>query len=332
MEKNPSFDDNGNLTALPPLPPPRWETVRHKRPWLNALLFLVTILTTMMMGASLLGYQIDAILRDYSLLLKGWQYSFAVLLILTCHEMGHYLAARWHKINVTLPFYIPLPIPYAFHFGTMGAFIRIKSPIPDRRALMDVAVGGPLAGFAVSLIFLAYGYLTLPGLNGIIAHVETIHPWDTSPGEDVATLILGKSLLFYFFNDLAGGGRLPMSEVYHFPFIFAGWVGLLVTAINLLPIGQLDGGHIMYALLGRRASLMSWTVFAGLAGLTIFLYLQRGPAGTIWLPWMIILSLIGFRHPPTHNDEIELTPDRRSLGWLCLFIFVISFIPLPIYF
>jgi membrane-associated protease RseP (regulator of RpoE activity) len=330
MDKEYYFDDNGNMFSPPA--PPKWETVNHKRVWLNILLFLATILTTMMMGASLIGYGIDVIFENPFQILHGWEYSFAVLFILTCHEFGHYFAARWHKLNVTLPFYIPLPIPGAFHFGTMGAFIRLKSPLPNRRALMDVAVAGPLAGFVVSLGFLFYGYATLPDLTGIIAHVETIHPWPTTAEEQAFALTLGESLLFSFFNNVMGGGILPMSEVYHFPFIFAGWVGLLVTALNLLPIGQLDGGHIVYALLGKRASIASRLAFLGLIGLSVFLLLDRGPLGTMWLPWLIILSLIGLRHPPTYNDMMELTPGRRFSGQVCILIFFICFTPLPIYF
>lgn len=330
MEKDQIFENNGNIHPRPPLP--RWENLHHKRPWLNILLFLATIVSTMMTGASLLGYDIIAIMEEPARLLAGWHYSFAVLLILTCHEFGHYFAARRHKLNVTLPFYIPLPIPYMFHFGTMGAFIRLKSPLPDRRALMDVAIAGPLAGFVASLVFLFYGYATLPDLSGIIAHVETIHPWAETAGEQEFVLTLGASLLFSFFNDVMGQGLIPMSEVYHFPFIFAGWVGLLVTAINLIPIGQLDGGHIVYALFGPRAGKVSRLAFGGLAGMTLLLFFERGSEGAMWLPWMIILSLIGLRHPPTYNDRLELTPRRRQLGWLGILIFALCFMPLPVHF
>ena len=330
MENNQVFDSNGNIQTQPPLP--RWENLQHRRVWLNILLFLTTIGSTMMIGASLLGYDMFAIIQEPARLLSGWQYSFAVLLILTCHEFGHYFAARWHKMNVTLPFYIPLPIPFMFHFGTMGAFIRLKSPLPDRCALMDVAVAGPLAGFVVSLGFLVYGYATLPDLSGIIAHVETVHPWAETGGEQGFVLTLGSSLLFSFFNDTMGQGLIPMSEVYHFPFIFAGWAGLLVTAINLIPIGQLDGGHIVYALFGREAGKVSRLAFWGLGGMTLFLFFERGSVGAMWVPWMIILSLIGLRHPPTYNDKVELNAGRRQLGWLCILIFILCFMPLPLHF
>lgn len=300
--------------------------VKQKTPrlWINALLFVLTILSTLAAGAMLIGKDI---LADVSLIGSGWRYSFAVLFILTSHEMGHYLAARWHKINVTLPYYIPIFIP-GFNLGTMGAFIKIRSPIPNRRALIDVGVAGPLAGFVVSLFFLAYGYYTLPPFEGIVAYVETIHPWQIS-GQGV-NLTLGKSLLFTIFNDWIGGGRLPMNEVYHFPYIFAGWIGLLVTAINLIPIGQLDGGHILYALVGRNARRIG--ILSFLALLLLNFYLIYEYFSLIWVLWIIlILVLIGFKHPPTLNDYMALTPARMYLGWLCMIIFVFCFIPMPIY-
>ena len=292
--------------------------------WLHGILFLLTIITTMMAGATLLGKDYFS---DLTLILHGWKYSFAVLTILTAHEFGHYIAARIHKIRATLPYYIPLPIP-GFHFGTLGAFIKIKSPIPTRTALLDVGAAGPLAGFVMSLIFLGIGYWRLPDFQGIVAYVETIHPWNIH-GEGI-NLVLGKSLLFAFFNDVLAGGRLPMNEVYHFPFIFAGWVGLLVTAINLIPIGQLDGGHILYALLQNRARFMGILAFILLILLNLVLIVRF--FSFVWVVWIfLILFLIGFRHPPTVEDDLPVDPLRRRIGWFTLFIFVLCFTPLPVY-
>ncbi len=303
---------------------PQTRPRRRTGVWVNLLLFVLTIITTMMAGAILLGKDYFA---DFANIIYGWKYSFAVLTILTAHEMGHYLAARYHGMAVTLPYYIPLPIP-GFHFGTLGAFIKIKSPIPNRLALLDVGAAGPLAGFIVSLIFLAVGYARLPDFNGIVAYVETIHPWDLH-GEGL-NLILGKSLLFAFFNDVLAGGRLPMNEVYHFPFIFAGWIGLLVTAINLIPIGQLDGGHILYALIGKRARLAGILSFAMLVLLNFVLILRY--FSFVWVVWIVLIFLlIGFRHPPTMEDNVPLDPVRRYVGWICMAIFVLCFSPLPIY-
>ena len=313
--------ENGNLFVKIV---PQQRAVKKSRVWINLLLFVLTIGTTMMAGALLLGKDI---FTDISNIWYGWRYSFAVLFILTSHEMGHYLAARHHGMRVTLPFYIPLPLP-GFNFGTLGAFIKIKSPIPNRRALLDVGASGPLAGFVASLVFLIIGYSTLPDFNGIVAYVEQIHPWDMH-GQGI-NLVLGKSLLFSLFNDFLAGGRLPMNEVYHFPFIFAGWIGLLVTAINLIPIGQLDGGHILYSLIGKKARLAGLLSFSLLLLLNFVLIIRY--LSFVWVLWiLLIFLLIGFRHPPTLQEEINLTPGRRYVGWFSLALFLLCFTPLPIY-
>lgn len=329
---------------------PKEKIKKKQKVWINILLFFITIFTTMATGADFVGKSfiseflfisyiiiVSPITASaklisinfnhlFSNLLYGWQYSFAVLAILTFHEFGHYFAARWHKIRVTLPYYLPMLI--LGFIGTMGAFIRIKSQIPNRKALLDVGIAGPLAGFVISLSCLIYGYSILPDFQGIVAYVETIHPWDMQgPGN----IILGKSILFSFFNDVIGGGRLPMNEIYHFPFIFAGWIGILVTAINLIPIGQLDGGHILYALIGNKARRVGLIAFSALFILNLYLLVEY--LSVIWLLWIIlILILIRFRHPPTMNEYIEITPMRKFLGWLCLLIFAICFIPMPLHY
>lgn len=299
--------------------------VTSSRVWINVALFIITIFTTMMAGAVLIGKDYFV---DFSNIIYGWKYSLAVLAILTAHEFGHYFAARYHQISATLPYYIPLPLP-GFHFGTLGAFIKIKSPIQNRFALLDVGAAGPISGFVVSLFFLILGYTSLPNSEGIIQFVETIHPWGDL-GEGAINLVLGKSLLFAFFNDFLAGGRLPMNEVYHFPFIFAGWIGLLITAINLMPIGQLDGGHILYALVGRQARLIGVSAFALLIILNLFLIVQY--FSFVWVLWMILIFvLIGFRHPPTMNDRVSLNSPRMVTGWFCLGLFIVCFPPLPLF-
>ena len=276
--------------------------------WLNVLLFLLTVITTMMAGAVLVGKNYLVELSD---IFYGWKYSLAVLSILTAHEFGHYFAAQYHKIKATLPYYIPLPIP-GIHFGTLGAFIKMKSPLQSRIALLDVGAAGPLAGFVVTVFILFLGYWQLPDKQTITHIIDTIHSPNVE-GE-VLNLVLGKSLLFSFFNDIIGGGRLPMNEIYHFPLIFAGWIGLLVTAINLIPIGQLDGGHILYALVEKKARWFGILAFALLLILNFVLIVQY--LSFIWVLWIILIFvLIGFRHPPTVNDELTLTPRRNAIGW-----------------
>jgi membrane-associated protease RseP (regulator of RpoE activity) len=286
--------------------------------WLHAILVLLTVFTTSAAGALLRGHLFWEGWRQF---LIGLPYSLALLSILTAHELGHYVTALKHKVKATLPYYIPFFIP-AFNLGTMGAFIKILSPIPDRKALLKIGIMGPIAGFILTLIFLIVGYATLPDVEGIRAYIETIHPLNGQP-EPGTNLILGKSVLIWFFNDVIAGGRLPMNEMYHFPFIFAGWVGLLVTAINLMPIGQLDGGHISYALFGPKAKYISFLTFGMLILLNFF--------SLNYLIWtLLIFFIVKFRHPPTLNDYIPLSRTERILGYVGYIIFIISFIPMPL--
>ena len=290
--------------------------VRRENPRINILLFLVTVLTTALTGTMLAGY--DPFL-DFTDIIHGFSFSFAILLILGAHEFGHYYYAVKNNIYATLPYFIPFFIP-GFSFGTMGAFIKIKSPIPDKRALFDVGIAGPLAGWIVSLLFIIYGFAELPDREGVIASVSQIHEWS----DGVGALTLGNNLLFSLMRTIMGAEHLPMYEVYHFPFIFAGWVGLMVTALNLMPIGQLDGGHISYALFGKKATPVAIGAFIAVALLNLF--------NINWILWTIlILIVVKLKHPPTMNDSIQIDSDRRILGWFSYVIFVTCFSPFPIY-
>ncbi len=296
---------------------------RKPRYVVHSLLFLMTIFTTTITGAMLQGRNPFESFDTFS---TGFPYSFALLTILFAHEMGHYLSARYHKVNVTLPYFIPFFLP-VFHPGTLGAFIKIKSPIPDKRALFDIGIAGPLAGFIISILFLVYGFATLPDTAGIFRYLSDIHPVDDPEG---LNLTMGNTLLFHFISDIFDGHRLSMSEIYHFPFIFAGWFGLLVTAINLMPIGQLDGGHITYALFGKPARALAILAFLLLVLLNVYLILFF--ESYIWVLWsVLIIILIRFRHPPTRDDSQQLGPVRKILGWMSYAIFIVSFSPMPIY-
>ena len=308
-------------------PPPFIERPLWPIPRLNLLLFAATIFSTMMVGDFNTSSSIPHSTWEMFDVWQGWPYAAAVLFILTCHEMGHFFAARYHGMDVSWPFYIPVPIWGLFHFGTMGAFIKIRSRMPHRNALMDVAVAGPLAGFVAALIVLWIGYAQIDGLQEVIQTVEKVHPWSGSAGG----LTLGGSLLFDLFNNYAGAGLVPMNEIYHFPLLFAGWVGFFVTAMNLFLIGQLDGGHVIYAIMGRRSLAVSLLSYSGLVGLSIYLYLQHGSNGLIWVLWMVLLLVIGLGHPPTLNDNRPLSRGRLILGLLCILIFFLCFIPLPVF-
>ena len=295
-----------------------YSKVKKENKRINLLLFILTFLTTTLTGAMLAGNDPFDTLQG---LASGFPYAIAILTILGAHEMGHYLYAKKNRIYATLPYFIPFFFP-GFSFGTFGAFIKMRSPIPDKKALFDVGVAGPVAGFVVSLFFLFLGFSLLPDLDGVKAYVTQIHPWSET-GEEALTL--GGSLLFNLIKKIMGCDYLPMYEIYHFPFIFAGWIGLLVTALNLMPIGQLDGGHISYALLGKKAKYVAIAAFIALALLNFY--------STNWIIWTIlILLIIRLKHPPTLNDTIELDSSRTMLAWISYLIFITCFSPMPLYF
>jgi len=295
---------------------------KPKRFITNIILFLLTFLTTLVTGSMLIGLNP---FESWAQLFAGWPYSFALLTILLGHELGHYFAARYYGVQVTLPYFIPFFAPFFFHPGTMGAFIKMRSSIPHKKALFDIGIAGPLSSFILSIFFLVWGFSHLPDLQGIYDFIVQIHPLDN---EDGLNLVLGNTLIFDWIAALFNGHRLPMNEIYHFHYIFAGWFGLLVTAINLMPIGQLDGGHITYAMFGDRARLIAFGAFFLLIILNVYLISHLN--SYIWVLWiLLILFFIRFRHPPTLDDSIVIDTKRKVLGYVSYVIFIVSFSPLP---
>ncbi|NMW20076.1 MAG: site-2 protease family protein [Chlorobiaceae bacterium] len=309
---------------------------------LHLALFLVTVYTTLRAGAFWGGQEALA---------AGIPYSFCLLLFLSVHEFGHYFATLFHRVHATLPYYIPVPpLPLLLSLGTMGAVIKIKERIPGTNALFDIGIAGPLSGFAVCLGVLIYGFLHLPPADFIF----TIHPEYLATGglqtpAPKETLCLGKNLLWIVLEYLIAPKNLPpMSEMYHYPFLFTGWLGSVVTALNLLPVGQLDGGHITYAMFGRKGhakAAKGFLLFIVLLGfpslLELLLSLFRPEALSLippillrwswsgWIIWAFILSrFIGLNHPPTGYDHPLATP-RRLYGWIAIAIFVLTFTPVP---
>jgi membrane-associated protease RseP (regulator of RpoE activity) len=299
-------------------------------------LFIITFITTTIAGAEwttgMAGpYEVDH-------LIVGLPYSISILFILTCHEFGHYFAAIYHKVKATLPYYIPFPpIPFFLNFGTMGAVIRTKSPVPNKKAMFDIGVAGPIAGFVACLIVLVYGFTNVPGEKYILA----IHPDYYSPeyGQSGINLTFGNTILFSFLKMIfVSPGQFfpPMSEVYHYPFLCVGWFGLFITAMNMIPIGQLDGGHVGYTLFGKethfKIAVVSFSILFVLGVLGIIessfdLYFGIGWSG--WLFWALILYfIIKIEHPPI-PDDTELDFKRKLLGYFSFFILIISFSPTP---
>jgi membrane-associated protease RseP (regulator of RpoE activity) len=271
------------------------------RGWpLNLALFLATLCTTLFVGAVMEGA--DPLSQPLTLV-RGVPFSASLLLILGCHELGHYLTARAYGVQVSLPYFVPLPIP---PLGTMGAIIRMRSPIPNRKVLFDVGVAGPLCGLVVALPILALG-LAL------------------SPVKPLAGVILqeGNSLAYLFLKWLIKGPIPDGSDVMLHPMALAGWLGLFVTALNLMPLSQLDGGHIAYAVLGRGFRKAVWPFL----GILVALFLVSRWEG--WLVWVVLAVALGLRHPPPLDDVTPLDRPRRRLAVVALALLVLLLTPLP---
>lgn len=310
---------------------------KKERYLLHIGLFIITFITTTIAGAEWIRGMFGGS-YEFSYLLKGLPYAVSIMFIISCHEFGHYFAAKYHKVNATLPYYIPFPSIAGFlNFGTMGAVIRTRSPIQTKKAMFDIGVAGPLAGFVACLIVLIYGFTHVPGIDYLLK----IHPDFFSPdyGKNAVGLAFGDTLLFSFFKMIfvqPGHFFPPMSEIYHYPYLCVGWFGMLITAMNMIPIGQLDGGHIGYTMFGEKnhykiavVSFVLLFVF-GISGLIdnlMELNLNIGWSG--WLFWALILYfVIKIKHPPIPDDS-ELDSFRKFLGYLSFFVFIISFSPTP---
>lgn len=273
---------------------------------INLALFIATVLATL---ATASFYNAETPEQAFQIW-RGWPFSLSIMLILGAHELGHYFAARYHKVAVTLPYFIPLPI--ISPIGTMGAVIRMKAPIKNKRALFDIGVAGPLAGLVFAIPLLLYGLAT--------SEVGPI----SSTG-----LLEGNSILYYLAKFVVFGQFLPTvaTDVYLNQVAWAGWVGLLVTALNLMPVGQLDGGHIVYSLIGERAKKLFTPVIAILGALTLASFFIDNTF--TWGIWVLLLFVFGRTHAEPLDDVTPLDARRRWLGIATLFIFVLIFIPIP---
>jgi membrane-associated protease RseP (regulator of RpoE activity) len=320
---------------------------------LHLLLFFLTVFTTLMAGAFWGGHSVNITSFPIfiSSLSTGIPYSMSLLLFLTVHEFGHFFAAQHHRVRATLPYYLPLPpLPSLLSLGTMGAVIKVRERIPGTNSLFDIGISGPIGGFLVCIGLLVYGFLNLPPVDFIYSiHPEYMAKGGLQTPVSGGTLILGKNLLWIGLEYCIAPKNLPpMTEMYHYPFLFAGWLGSLVTALNLLPVGQLDGGHITYAMFGKRGHAKvakTFLLFIILLGFPSFLelllsWLKPEAIAMIptvmlhwswpgWILWSLILSrFIGLNHPPTVHDH-PLSKPRIIYGWLAIVIFFITFTPVP---
>jgi len=286
----------------------------RERYWLYGLLFAVTVFTTTVVGAGMqsdfqrnVPFDIERSYSQYlifwrhpSLLIAGLPFSLTLLTILMAHELGHYVAAMYHRVDASLPYFMPSPF-----LGTFGAFIRIRSPIYSKRVLFDIGAAGPLAGFLFLLPALSVG-LAFSKVIPNIAHQGLMQ--------------FGAPGLERLMEQLVFPG-VRSADIYLHPVARAAWIGMFATALNLLPIGQLDGGHILYAFFPRRHKLVS--------KLLCLVLLPMGWFWFGWLFWGVVLLFLGRRHPAIYDDA-ALTPGRTKLGWVALIVFLLCFTWAPI--
>jgi membrane-associated protease RseP (regulator of RpoE activity) len=302
--------DAGSAVSYTPASP----TIRD-RYWLHALLFLITLLSTTIVGTALeydfdrnMPFQVEHALDAYTRvwhhpleLLQGLPFSLTLATILLAHELGHYLAAVYYRVDASLPYFLPAPTIT----GTFGAFIRIRSAIYSKRVLFDIGVAGPLAGFLFLLPALSIGLAFSKVIPGIA------HQGDVRFGVPLIEWLLQKAIF-------PGVGA---ADIYLHPVGRAAWIGTFATALNLLPIGQLDGGHILYALAERRHAAISLVLVIALVPLTYFWW--------PWLFWAVVLFFFGRRHPVVY-DSTDVGPGRRQLGLIALIVFALCFTFAPI--
>ncbi len=316
-------DDKGAPTVLSEIPrhPSGHEAYAPvdtpiRIPRLNAVLFLLTLLTTTMAGGYTAGADFSLLrpLSSFASLASGLSFSIPLMLILLAHELGHYMTARRHGVDASLPYFLPAPFSQYFFIGTFGAFIRMRAIPNSRRIMFDIGAAGPWAGMLIALP------ATIIGLQH-----STIGPLDTSAGG----IDLGNSLLFLGLSRWILGVDPNSVNVTLHPIALAGWLGFLVTSLNLIPSGQLDGGHVTYALFGRRHRLIArYAVLACVAMVAIPFVLGRN-YWLGWLLWAVLLIIIGLGHPTTTDSDTPLDFRRQVAAWLTVVLFAITFTPVP---
>ncbi|RUR84325.1 site-2 protease family protein [Nostoc sp. PCC 7120 = FACHB-418] len=279
------------------------------RPGLALLLLVATLVTTTLVGAKIAGIDPTRLQSDPKLLFQGLPYALALMTILGIHEMGHYLTARFYKIRSTLPYFIPIP----FFLGTFGAFIQMRSPIPNRKALFDVGIAGPLAGFIATLPLVIWG-LAHSDLVPLTENTSLLNPDALNPKYSILVALLAKLAL--------GSALTAKLAIDLHPVAVAGFLGLIVTALNLMPVGQLDGGHIIHAMFGQRTAM-----FIGQIARLLLLLLSL--VQSEFFVWAIILLFIPLVDEPALNDVTELDTKRDILGLLAMALLVIIVLPMP---
>lgn len=298
---------NGNSYKIYDITPIRQEPDKIT---IHVILFIFTFCTMLLAGAFYEGVDV---FKNFKEIIRGLPFALTLMGILMGHELGHYLASQYHNVRATLPYFIPGPaIPGAISVGTFGAFIKIKSPFTTRSALLDIGIAGPLAGTLLAVPVFAYGLLTSPARYAV------------NLPEGGYSVNLGSSILLYVIEKVVAGD-VPEGQVIALNSIgFAGWIGIFVTALNLIPIGQLDGGHISYAIFRR----FGHKLISRLAFIMLIVLGFSGWDG--WFVWAVLALIIGFGHPPPVYPLEPLDARRRILGFIGILLFILTLIPEPI--
>ena len=309
----PFLREEGGLAWVHALP--RAEVTDRPNPLVNLGLFLSTLVTTLLAGTFLLGgVSPGELMLRPSRILVGLPFAASLLTILGVHEFGHYTLGRRHGMPITLPYFIPVPPVPPFLLGTLGALIRLRGAVRDRRALFDMAVAGPLAGLIVAVPIYVIGLL-LSSVVRVPTHFEGTGGY----------VQFGDAILPKLIERLVLGALPPEHDILLHPVGVAAWFGFFVTALNLIPAGQLDGGHIVYALFGRRHALISKLT----VGALVLIGIAFGSLN--WLVWaVLIVTLMGFRHSPTMDDITPLDSRRRALGIFALVLLFLLLPPVPL--
>lgn len=314
-------EDEHQLQAIPAV-----ADKKTGKPWVNILLFVLTLLSTLYIGA----FHENVVPTRLQDIWKGWPFALTLLAILTAHEMSHYFAGRHHGSPASLPYFIPLPLPGSL--GTLGAVIVQRSPMRSRKALFDIGVAGPIGGLIVAIPLLLIGLA--------LSEVGTPQTFmDIPAGKSIEVLQEGNSVIYLAAKYIVHGRILPDratgEDVWLSPpstggsIAFAAWVGLLVTMLNLFPVGQLDGGHVAYAMWGRTAWKIARLTLTAIWGWGIFLLLRQNYGGMTWMMIGALGLFIGPRHPAPLNDLTPLDAKRKALGWAMVIIFFLLLTPIP---
>lgn len=314
-------DPSGVLTEIPRYGPemtrPATPVAMHV-PVVNIVLFALTLLTTTMAGAYSTGadFSLSHPIASLAALSTGLSFSIPLMAILLAHEMGHYLTSRRNGVDASLPYFLPAPFPSYMIIGTFGAFIRMREVPRSRRVMFDIGAAGPWAGMLVALPCVLIGL-----------HLSTVSPLGGQTGD---SLDLGNSLLFWGISRVVLGVDPNSVNITMHPMAFAGWIGLFVTTLNLLPIGQLDGGHVVYTLFPRWHRKIS-TVFVGSCVLLVVVPFALGYSFWVgWLVWAVLGVALGLGHPTTQDRDTPLDTRRTFAAWLTVVLFIITFVPVPV--